>query len=89
MPPQVSCSDHTLISTVKECNNAADLLGIPYGYSGNWQLQYDFRGCFVARDGRNKIFFNTASDLITTAESMSPKYRAICEFKGNPDYYQR
>ena len=78
MPSQTLCSDQSLIDTVHECKQAAKLLGIPYDTSGEWRSGTDFKGCLVARDGRNQVYFNTANDLTTSAESMFPKYRSIC-----------
>ena len=85
MASKTPCSDQTFISTVEECKHAAQILGIPYGVSGEWRYEWDFVGCFAAMDGRNKVFFNTAMDLSTTTDDMHPKYHAICNGKINTD----
>ena len=83
MASQTLCSDQTFIHSVEECKNAAQILGIPYAESGEWRASFDFEGCLAARDGRDKIYFNTATDLDTTAGAMHPNYHAICSSEIN------
>jgi hypothetical protein len=72
------CKPERLVTTEEECKIAATGLNIPYDSSGNWKMSNDFKGCLAARDGRNKVFFNTAFDHSTTVDSMNQDYHAIC-----------
>ena len=77
MPSHTLCSDQTLITSVAECKQAAEMLNIPFGESGEWRAPFDFTGCFVSRD-RNLVFCNTATDLIRTPDSIPTHFHAIC-----------
>ena len=77
MPSHTLCSDQNLITSVAECIQAAQMLNIPFGESGEWRAPFDFTGCFVSRD-RNLVFCNTATDLIRTPDSIPTHYHAIC-----------
>ena len=77
MPSHTLCSDQTLITSVAECKQAAQMLNIPFGESGEWRAPFDFTGCLVSRD-RNLVYCNTATDLIRAPDSIPTDYHAIC-----------
>ena len=75
------CKPKNIIATEDECKTAGAQLAIPYAESGEWKQSDDFGGCLVARDGRDKAYFNTALDWGST-DTMKHDYMAICKTSG-------
>ena len=63
---------------MQDCEAAATSLGLTWsGISGDWRLAADYGGCFHADDGRNVVYFNTASGYVGSAPSVN--FLAICK----------
>jgi len=72
----MDAANSQLITDEKTCRDAAKQLGYQYETSGHWTAVGDFPGCLHANDGRNKVYFNTAS--ASEATGWNAKYAAIC-----------
>ena len=62
------------LRTENQCQSAAFELGLTWASA--WNGPGDFPGCFHANDGRNKVYFNLASNPSSVANN--PNYAAIC-----------
>ena len=83
MKSKTLCSNQTFIRTVEECKRAALILSIRFNESVEWRSPFNFGGCLVAKDGRDMIYFNNATDLSTTPDAMHAEYHAICRSEKN------
>eukprot|EP00931_Biecheleriopsis_adriatica_P110907 TRINITY_DN8521_c0_g1_i4.p1 TRINITY_DN8521_c0_g1~~TRINITY_DN8521_c0_g1_i4.p1 ORF type:complete len:2193 (+),score=386.86 TRINITY_DN8521_c0_g1_i4:133-6579(+) len=69
------CPKDQDIITESECKSSAAKLGLIY--SGSWHGPNDHKYCLFANDGRDKVYFNTAS-VELTAEKPILRYQSVC-----------
>jgi hypothetical protein len=63
------------ILTAAQCQAAASYLGLIYGSS--WNRTGTYQGCFLALDGRDLVYFNTAGNAACSSPC-NPMYRSLC-----------
>ena len=63
------------ITSAAECKTAAQNLGLQWAAA--WNGPNNFPGCLLAKDGRNKVYFNLSPNPGRTR--LNPKYAAICK----------